>query len=86
MLVLGFKQCKSNANVYYFIDEENKELVIAIMYVDDVCFIGSKYFLLLLELKWKFMIKWEFCDLGKTKEFLKMYISCNYKDWKIFVN
>jgi len=51
MLVLGFKQCKSNANVYYFIDEENKELVIAIMYVDDVCFIGSKYFLLLLELK-----------------------------------
>jgi len=51
MLALGFKQCKSNADIYYFVGEENRELVIAIIYVDDVCFIGSKYFLLLLELK-----------------------------------
>ena len=51
MLALEFKQYKSNTGIYYFINEENRELVIAIIYVDDVCFIGSKYFLLLLELK-----------------------------------
>jgi len=37
--------------MYYFINEETRELVIAIIYVDDVYFIGSKDFLLLLELK-----------------------------------
>jgi len=47
MLTLGFKQYKSNADVYYFIDKKTRELVIAIVYV---CFIGSKDSLLLLEL------------------------------------
>ena len=51
MLTLGFKQCKSNANMYYFIDEKTRKLVIAIVYVNDICFMGSKDFLLLLELK-----------------------------------
>ena len=51
MLTLGFKQYKSNAGVYYFIDKKTRELVITIVYVDDVCFIGSKDFPLLLELK-----------------------------------
>jgi len=51
MLALEFKQCKSDTNIYYFIDEENRELVIAIIYINDVCFIGLKYFLLLSELK-----------------------------------
>ena len=55
--VLGFKQCKSDVSVYYFIDKETRELVIAIVYVDDVCFMGSKDSPLLLELKWKFMTK-----------------------------
>ena len=55
--VLGFKQCKSDVSVYYFIDKETRELVIAIVYVDDVCFMGSKDPPLLLELKWKFMTK-----------------------------
>jgi len=32
MLALGFKQCKSNASIYYFIDEETRELVITIIY------------------------------------------------------
>ena len=54
ILVLG---CKSNANVYYLTDQETVKLVIAIVYVDDVCFIYSKDFLLLLELKQKFMVK-----------------------------
>jgi len=57
MLALGFKWCKSDASVYYFIDEETRELVIKIVYINNVCFIGSKDFLLLLELKQKFMTK-----------------------------
>jgi len=80
MLVLGFKQCKSDTDVYYFIDKETRELVIAIIYVNDVCFMSSKYFLFLLELKQEFIIKWKCYDLGKTKEFLGIYISHNCKD------
>ena len=57
MLTLGFKWCKSNANMYYFIDKETRELVIAIFYINDICFIGLKDFLLLLELKQKFITK-----------------------------
>ena len=51
MLALRFKQCKFNANMYYFINKEIRELVIAIVYINDVCFMGSKESLLLLELK-----------------------------------
>jgi len=31
ILALIFKQCKSDTNVYYFIDKETRELVIAIV-------------------------------------------------------
>ena len=48
ILALEFKQCKSDTNMYYFI---NEELVLVIIYVNDVCFIYSKDSLLLLELK-----------------------------------
>jgi len=41
---------------------------------------------LLLELKQKFIMKWEYCDLRETKEFLEMCINCNCKDQKIFVD
>jgi len=57
MSALGFKQYKSNTDVYYFINKETRKLVIAIIYVNDVYFISSKDFLLLLELKQKFMMK-----------------------------
>jgi len=57
MLALGFKQCKYNAGMYYFINKETKELVIVIVYVNDIYFISSKDSLLFLELKQKFMIK-----------------------------
>ena len=57
ILALRFKWCKSDAGIYYFIDEETRELVIAIVYVNDVCFMDSKNFPLLLELKWKFITK-----------------------------
>jgi len=51
MLTLGFKQCKSHTGVYYFIDKKTRELVIAIVYADDICFMISKDFPVLLELK-----------------------------------
>ena len=31
-------------------------------------------------------MKWEYYDFGETKQFLKMYINCNHKDQKIFVD
>jgi len=57
MLALEFKQCKSNTSIYYFIDEKTRELVIIIVYVDNIYFMGLKDFLLLLELKQKFKTK-----------------------------
>ena len=57
ILVLGFKQCKSDASIYYFINKETRELVIAIVYVDNVYFMYLKDSLFLLELKWKFITK-----------------------------
>jgi len=86
MLALGFKRCKSNAGVYYYHDKKTKALVIAIVYVDDVCFIGTKGFLLLNELKQKFMARWECRDLGETTKFLGMYISSDHKNRKIFID
>ena len=86
MLALGFKQCKSNASVYYYHNKKTGALVIAIVYVDDVCFMGTRGFLLLKELKQKFMARWECHDLGETTEFLGMYISCDRKSRKIFID
>ena len=80
MLTLGFKQYKSNADVYCFIKKETRELAIAIVYVNNICFIGSKNFLLFLELKQKFIMKQEYYDLEKTEKFLKIYISYNCKN------
>ena len=47
---------------------------------------SSKDFLLFLELKQKFIMKWKCCDLRETKEFLGMCINYNYKDQKIFID
>jgi len=80
MLALGFKRCKSDAGIYYYYDKKTKALVIAIVYVDDVYFMSTKGFLLLNELKQKFMAKWECRDLGETTEFLDMHISCDRKN------
>jgi len=57
MLVLGFKRCKSDAGVYYYHNKETKVLAIAIVYVDDICFMSTKGSLLLNELKQKFMAR-----------------------------
>ena len=41
MLALEFTQCKFNTSIYYFM---TGKLVIAIVYIDDICFMGSKEF------------------------------------------
>jgi len=86
MLALGFKRCKSDAGIYYYHDKKTKVLVIAIVYVDDVYFMGTKGSLLLNELKQKFMARWECHDLGETTEFLGMHISHDCKNQKIFID
>ena len=73
ILALGFKRCKSDAGIYYYHDTKTKALVIAIVYVDDVCFMSTKGSLLLNELKQKFMARWECHDLGETAEFLSQW-------------
>ena len=60
ILALEFKWYISNTSMNYFINKETRELVIAIVYVNDVCFIGSKDSPLFLGLKWKFTMKWEY--------------------------
>jgi len=84
MLVLEFKRCKSDAGIYYYHNKKTKVLVITIVYVDDVCFMGTKGSLLLNELKHKFMARWECHDLGETTEFLGMHISRDCKNRKIY--
>jgi len=75
ILTLGFKQWKSDTSIYYFIDKKTRELVITIVYIDNVCFMDLKNSLLFLELKQKFMTKWKCHNLGETKEFLGIYKS-----------
>jgi len=86
MLALEFKRCESNAGIYYYYNKKTKALVIAIVYVNDVCFMGTKGSLLLNELKQKFMARWECRDLGETTEFLGMHISYDRKNQKIFID
>jgi len=47
---------------------------------------STKGFLLLDELKQKFMARWEYHDLGETTEFLGMHISHDCKNQKIFID
>jgi len=51
ILALGFKQCKSDINMYYFIYKETRELVLLIIYVNNICFISSKDFLFFTSLR-----------------------------------
>ena len=57
ILALRFKKYKSDASIYYYHNKKTKALVIAIVYIDDIYFIGTKGFLLLNELKQKFMAR-----------------------------
>ncbi|XP_006458389.1 hypothetical protein AGABI2DRAFT_58655, partial [Agaricus bisporus var. bisporus H97] len=76
---LGFKRCSSDAGVYYYSDPQTKQLIIALVYVDDVAIIGKKT-ALFINLKHKIMNKWECRDLEETKEFLGINIQRDRKN------
>jgi hypothetical protein len=58
---LGFSPMNSDAGVYIY-EQGNAAFTIAVVYVDDALFFGPDK-ALNLELKQKFMEKWECCDL-----------------------
>jgi Reverse transcriptase (RNA-dependent DNA polymerase) len=69
---LGFKHLVSNAGL--FVCKDFKEIIIAIVYVDDAMFFGKNK--AQVDSKKKlFMDKWECRDLGEVKEFLRMRIT-----------
>jgi hypothetical protein len=86
MQALGFKRCKSDAGVYFYIYPKTNELVIAIVYVDDVAFMGQRNSKLLNNLKQRFTQKWECRDLGQLEEFLGMQITRNRKERTLYIN
>jgi Reverse transcriptase (RNA-dependent DNA polymerase) len=70
---LGFKHLLSDAGL--FVCKDYKEIIIAIVYVDDAMFFGKNK--AQVDFKKKlFMNKWECRDLGEVKEFLCMRITC----------
>jgi hypothetical protein len=62
MTKLGSKCCKSDAGIYVYIHPKTQEQIYAVVYIDDVIFMGPKGSLLLNELKQKFMKTWECRD------------------------
>jgi Reverse transcriptase (RNA-dependent DNA polymerase) len=66
---LGFTHLLSESGIFVNKDKS----IIAIVYVDDVLFLGPKK-KDLLHMKEEFMKKWECRDLGEAKEFLCMHI------------
>ena len=86
MTEIGFVRCKSDAGVYYFRHPKTHELVVALVYVDDVAFLGKRNSQLLKELKQKFSKKWECRDQGVMTEFLGMQISRDHQKHKIFLH
>jgi Reverse transcriptase (RNA-dependent DNA polymerase) len=74
---LGFQCLVSDASL--FVCKDYKEIIIAIVYVDDVMFFGKNK--AQVDFKKKlFMDKWECHDLGEVKEFLCMHITRKGKD------
>ena len=72
MKELGFEGLVSDAGLFIFRSEHG--FVIAVIYVDDALFCGPNK-ALVLELKQKFMQRWECRDLGDVTEFLCMSIT-----------
>jgi Reverse transcriptase (RNA-dependent DNA polymerase) len=69
MMQLGFTHLLSDLGIFIHKDKS----IVAIVYVDDVLFLGPNK-KDLLHAKEEFMKKWECRDLGKAKEFLRMCI------------
>ena len=74
---LGFKRLISDAGIYTI--QNDKTIIIVILYVDDVLFMGNDY-RLLMEKKKLFMKKWECRDLGPISEYLGMKIQRDRKN------
>jgi hypothetical protein len=72
--------------VYFYRHPKTRKLVIAVVYVDDVAFLGLKGSSLLLELKLKFSKCWECRDQGAVTEFLGMQISRDRDRKRIFLH
>jgi Reverse transcriptase (RNA-dependent DNA polymerase) len=69
---LGFKCLVSDAGL--FVCKDFKEIIIAIVYVNDAMFFGKNK--AQVDSKKKlFMDKWECRNLGEVKEFLRMHIT-----------
>jgi Reverse transcriptase (RNA-dependent DNA polymerase) len=73
MEAMGFKHLKSDLGVFVLMCSGKPE-VIVIVYVDDTVFLGCQKHLV-NNFKECFMRTWECCNLGETKEFLKMRIT-----------
>ena len=74
MKSLGFQCLLSDAGL--FVCKDYKEIIIAIVYVDNAMFFGKDK-VCIDQKKKLFMDKWECCDLGEVKKFLHMHITCN---------
>ena len=73
MKILGFERLLSDAGL--FVCKDYKEIIIAIVYVDDAMFFRKDK--AKVDYKKKlFMDKWECRDLGEVKEFLCMCVMC----------
>jgi Reverse transcriptase (RNA-dependent DNA polymerase) len=77
MSKLGFKCLMSDAGL--FVCKDYKEIIIAIVYVDDAMFFGKNTAQVNFKKK-LFMDKWECRDLGEVKEFLHMHVTQKGKD------
>jgi Reverse transcriptase (RNA-dependent DNA polymerase) len=73
MKAMGFKYLKSDSGVFVLMHSGWPE-VIVIVYVDNAVFLGRQKHLV-NNYKQCFMCTWECCNLGETKEFLKMRIT-----------
>jgi hypothetical protein len=86
MMKLGFKCCKSDTGIYVYIHPKTQGQIYAVVYIDDVIFMGPKGSLLLNELKQKFMKTWECHNQGELDEFLGMHIQQDQKNCQLYID
>ena len=79
MAQLGFISLLSDSGIFF----NKAKKITAIVYVDDVLFLGPDK-KSLLDAKQQFMKRWECRDLGKAQEFLHIHIHC--KNGKIYID
>jgi hypothetical protein len=81
MQELGFERLKSDAGLFVY--KRGKDIVLAIIYVDDTLFCGPSKSLV-KKIKAAFMKKWDCRDLREPREFLQMNI--HREGRKIYIN